>query len=640
MADYTTQYIKIDDLSKGINTYEPASKIPAGFYADAQNMIMESKSPKTVDGLTKLTTSAAPNSETVVWAEPYTTDDGVTELLCATDAGTLYRYVIADDDWETLYQGLDTDATVWTHVPFRGRMIMSNGVDPILKYNGENVLPVGGVLVADMEEDETWSGTFKRPGSRNFRLRRTLLSSIAIRASHQARRVYETDITPQDFLTGIDGAADFGASDVFKIWVYRDPKKPRGNVRFRFIENAANTIYFQVTKNITETGWQEITALRSEFALTGAASWDNIHSFQIWVDTGQEFIFDQAWWEYELKPPVGKYVELYQQQLCVAGIPEDPVLLQYSDPGTIDYFAAENTARFSGGRHALEKTDQITALRSYFDELIVGKVNSAWTFSGTGTNVSISALPLTLGIDGHRAVAETPWSLQYSFENNILGARLTSRGLVSTNINSLLEDIDGDHLDKIVTIRHDRTHTLRWSFRTLDAEDEENDLGLWYDYQLDAWVSRYTPHVSYMSRGIVDGRREVLVCQYDGYVRRADVGTDFDGDPIESYITLPYMQSSQDDKKDKVVRWIDGTFYLRGTADVLVEARFADHPSTFDSATFSTFSTITATPDGDKGYVSFGRTSRWIQIRLRAEALAFELLTPVVIGYADTTRRV
>ena len=355
---------------------------------------------------------------------------------------------------------------------------------------------------------------------------------------------------------------------------------------------------------------------------------------------GGSITFDNAYWRYALSPPIGSLLEMYAQQLVVAGITGDLVALQYSDAGTVDYFPAVNIARFSGGRHALERTDQITALRSYFDELIVGKVNSAWTFSGTGTNVSISALPLTIGIDAHRGIAETPWSLHYLFENNIFGARLTSRGLVSTNVNPLLQTISGTALANTVTIRHDRSHTIRWSFRTTTATSSQNDLGLLYEYQLDAWASKYTPKIRYYTRAIIDGVREIKCAQYDGYMRRVDVGTDFDGTAIVSYITLPYFQTKTPEKLGNVSRWINGTFYLAGTATVSVDARFADEPHTFDTATFASYGTIQATPDGDKGFVYFGPTSRWIQIRLRATSGAFEVLLPIVIGYADTDRRV
>lgn len=401
--------------------------------------------------------------------------------------------------------------------------------------------------------------------------------------------------------------------------------------------------YFAIVTAGLTNGWNRIQIKRSAFGVAGGSpSWSNINGLKLTTTaTGAVTVKWDDWYiRYNLSPPIGKIIDIYGQQLCVAGIPSDPTLLQYSDAGTIDYFSADQTASFSGGRHALEKTDQITALFSYFDELLVGKVNSAWTFSGTGLNVSISALPLTIGIDTHHGIVETPWSVQYLFENNIFGARLTSRGLVSTNISSLLSTLDNQQLDKVVAIRHDRTRTLRWSFRTLSAVNSQNDLGLIYDYILDAWASRYTPKIRWITRGIVNGNRELLCAQYDGYVRRMDTGTTFDGTDIESYVTMPWVQLPDDQRDSHVSRWFNVTCYLKGTANVMIEARFADEPHEFATATFATYGTVQATPDGDKGFAYLGPTSRWMQLRLRSTSLGFEVCPPIVIGMAGTDRRV
>lgn len=634
MSQPAPQTLTIDDLSKGLNTFDTATRVGQGYYVDAQNMTLTNKTPETVGGLTRFNATPAPNSEAIVWFEPYTTGAGATTMLVATGAGTLYRYTLSTDLWETLLKGLSTSSIIWSHVPFRGNLLFSNGSDRPFKYEGTNVLPIGGLLVADMESDETWAG-----GS-NTTVPSLVQEGLAARIVTSPNTASLTYSPVKDFLTGINGAPNFAATDLFEIEVFKAADSPNGSVKFRF-GNVADTAYFESTvQTVSTTGWSRISLARSTFATTGAPVWNIIAKFSIIVSGGDSNVYDNAFWRYALSPPVGSLLEMYAQQLVVAGISTDRVALQYSDAGTVDSFPAVNIARFSGGRHALEKTDQITALRSYFDELIVGKVNSAWTFSGTGTNVSISALPLTIGIDAHRGIAETPWSLHYLFENNIFGARLTSRGLVSTNVNPLLIDIDGASVANTVTIRHDRSHTIRWSFRTTAATLSQNDLGLLYEYQLDAWASRYTPKIRYYTRAIVNGNREILAAQYDGYMRRVDVGTDFDGTPIESSITLPYYQTTTAEKQGHVSRWINGTFYLSGTANVLVEARFADEPHTFDTAAFSTFGTIQATPDGDKGFVYFGPTSRWIQVRLRATSGAFEVLLPIVIGYADTDRRV
>lgn len=639
------QTLEFRDFSKGMNTYDPEDAVSPGYYVDAQNMILTQKHPITIGGLTRLNTTAAPNSENIVWFEPYTSGDpAVTTMLVATDAGTLYKYNVTTDTWQTLLLGLSHDEIgvsvghyIWTHVPFRGSLLFSNGSDPIFKYNGTNVLPVGSILVADMEADETWTGTFTMVTTPLDQVREGL-QAIKIASPNNAILTYATT---KDFETGINGAPNFTTTDLFKMNIYKPEAGANGTVRVRFRDaTTPTTKYFEGTFSISTNGWNRVSMARSAFSNTGAAVWTTIGSLQIFVDSGDYFIFDDAYHIYKLAPPVGALIDLYNQQLMVAGIPTDLVSMQYSDAGTPDYFPAANIARFSGGRNALEKTDQITALRSYFDELIVGKVNSAWTFSGTGTNVSISALPLTLGIDAHRGITETPWALHYLFENNIFGSRLTSRGLVSTNISSIFSTIDGTKLENTVAIRSDRTHIIRWAMQTTAQSGTRNDLGLLYDYIADAWLSKYTPDVRYYCRATINGNREILCANYDGFIRRVDVGTDFDGTAIESYVTLPYLQTDSVDKHGNVVRWMNGTAYVRGTANVKVYGRFADDPTEMSSATFTLLDTIPAAPNGDKGYFDIGRTSRWIQLRFLASAGSFELFPPVVIGYNDTVRRV
>jgi hypothetical protein len=455
-----------------------------------------------------------------------------------------------------------------------------------------------------------------------------------------------TYASPRDFLTGLLGATDLTTTDYFVVWLQRTAGAGTVSVRIRF-GNTADTAYFEDTETVTFGAENEFTALalpRSGFATTGAPVWSSIAKVTFGLDSDADTVqFDAAYWAYQLSPTVGgRVIEMYNQQLIHAGNNLNPTGIEFSDAGSIDYFDADNTAQFTGGRNALEQADQITALWSYFDELIVGKPNSAWTFSGAGLNTSISALPLTIGIGGSRAISETPWSLHYYYDGNIFGARLTSRGLVSTNITPELSLVDNRKLPGITSIRDDGSHTVRWGFATQGSGNDENDLGLIYDYQLDAWCSRYTPEVRQYSRWVdpITGVRELLAVQYDGFIRRVDVGTSFDGTAIESYVTLPWTQAPNPPTHDKVVQWMDLTAYLKGTATVNVDARFADEPHEFSGAAFTTFGTIGATPDGDKGFVYLGRTSRWIQIRLYTAALSFEIQPPIVIGFNSSKSRV
>lgn len=640
--------INIDDLSKGLNTMDPETKVPPGYYVDAQNMYYgTSKNPQTVLGLTRLNVTGVPSGN-IVWFEPYTTTAGLTTYLVATTTGTLYRYTVSTDTWYQLLTGLDTTAAGlrWTHVPFRSALWLSNGVDDILKWDGTNIVPGGAMwnnnstaqLVATMEasEDAEWSGgTIYTTSTKEGTQARELTSAgVSMSLTHSA---------PRDFLTGLLGAANFDANDDFEIWYRRTAGAGAATFRFRF-GDTADTAYFQRTESLNPAGtaWTRLRIARSLVPIVaGAPVWSAIRKFTIFSDTAaQTYQFDWAYWRYDQDvdgPPVGDFIDVYAQQLAVAGIDSDLVLIKYSDVGTPDFFTSTNTARFSGGRHIFEKADQITALHSYFDELIVGKVNSSWTFSGTGSNTSVSALPLTIGIDSHRGVVETPWSLHYLFENNIFGARLTSRGLVSTNISSLLANIDGDNVANTVGVRSDRTHTIYWAMQ--ETGQSTNNLGLLYDYQLDAWPSVFTPAVRYYSRGLISGVREILCAQYNTFIQRVNVGTDFDGTAIVSYITLPWMRPAEAEQDD-VVQWLDFTAYKRGAGTMNMDARFADDPSEFSAASFTTYGTVTNVQDTDKGFAYLGATRRWIQLRFRCTANRFELLVPIVIGYRITKSRI
>lgn len=470
--------------------------------------------------------------------------------------------------------------------------------------------------------------------------------------------------TNRDFTTGLLGAPNFGNTDWFVIW-FKPAATANHQFDFIFGDNPLANYFHHSTAVMALTAghWYEYRARRSQFVVgAGAPNFNNISNFYIQnlLAVTQDVVFDAAYWEYNNSPTArGAAIEMYNQQCVLGDIFDAKTSVKYSNVGSPDYFdPAIGVARFDGGRLTLGEQDRVTALWTYFDELIVGKNSSAWTFSGTGANVSISALPLTIGIASQRGIVETPWSLHYYYDGNVFGARLTSRGLVSTNITSLLSTIDVSKTHRTASLRNDPTHTVRWSFRTTASSDNKNDLGLLYDYQLDAWLSKYTPRINHYTQWVnyTAKQREILVSMYDGNIYRADVGTDFAGTPIASYVTLPWTQPPQRTASGKsesgvmtqrimpylsnVVQWMDVTAYLKGTADVIVEARFADEPHEFNNATFTSFGTIQATPDGDKGYVYLGKTSRWIQLRFRATALSFQLTMPVLLGYNVTARRV
>lgn len=74
----------------------------------------------------------------------YTTDSGVQQVLAATTSGKLYLRGVSS--WTELISGLDTDATVRA-VQFNGKLIMCNGVDDVLAWDGNTLETVEEKIV-------------------------------------------------------------------------------------------------------------------------------------------------------------------------------------------------------------------------------------------------------------------------------------------------------------------------------------------------------------------------------------------------------------------------------------------------------------------------------------------------------------
>ena len=248
-------------------------------------------------------------------------------------------------------------------------------------------------------------------------------------------------------------------------------------------------------------------------------------------------------------------------------------------------------------------------------------------------------------------MVESPFALLYVYGNRIHAFRLTGRSVVSQKIGPLIATTNqgglGPGLDlanpqRHTAIRHDETHTIRWSFAEIGVAN--NSLQLWYDYDRDAWLSEVLYAVRHFYHTIVSGSREVHVVAYDGFLRRADVGTDFDSTAIASRVLLPWVAGPRRQPEDlpAVVRWLGGVFLLDGNTNVTVEWRVADTPAQTGGAfTEAEGSPLSAsTPDAETGFAGFGNAvGRFIQCRVRTTSGRMELHTPVFLYYKPVTGR-
>jgi hypothetical protein len=193
-----------------------------------------------------------------------------------------------------------------------------------------------------------------------------------------------------------------------------------------------------------------------------------------------------------------------------------------------------------------------------------------------------------------------------------------------------------------VAIRHDETHSIRFSFREIGSS--QNSLHLLYDWVRNAWTSELLYAASHYHHAIQASTREIHFTAYDGFIRRADAGTDFDGTAIASRLLLPWVAGprKRPDDVPAMVRWLGAIILLDGNVDVIVEYRVADTPTeatgAFSTAEGSPLSS--SAPDAEKGMVGLGNSmGRFIQVRLRTTSGRMEIHPPVYLYYLPITGR-
>ena len=643
----------IDDLSKGLDAYGDVTETEKGHYPEADNLTLVRKVPSTVGGLTRFSTTAAPNSETIIYAVPFSLVGSATEHLVYTSAGVWYK--LASDVYTQLRTGLSTAPPYLSHAPFRGRLVVANGVDAVQSWDGSLMLPVGSTLACDMSISAAgpraasmgaWTGginetTLVRQGTDARRLVQVGAGTANMFVSFSALNYL---VGPQSGDPDFNAAA---AGDALRAQVNGVAGAANiTQIDFVFTTSAGN--FRTLTATNFALGWNAVSIARAAAVSTGAPNWASITRFDInMITTGDAtIVVDDVLMQYITNPvPVGNIVTLYNNFLLIADQTADRVRVNTSSVTQIDDFPTANFVRITGGGHSLEQADQIKAMRVYSSVVVIGKSRSIHALSGTPGNLTVDVATVESGIDGHNSMVESPFALLYIYGNRINAFRLTAREPISQPIGPLLMTTNnggvGPGLDlataqRHVAIRHDETHTIRWSFAEVGSAT--NTLQLWYDYDRNAWLSEILYAVRHYYHTLVSGAREVHVVQYDGFLRRAEVGTDFDGTAIASRLLLPWVAGPRKSPGDlpAVVHWVGAILLLDGTADVILEYRVADTPAEATGA-FSTAegSPLDANaPNAEKGLVTFGNAmGRFIQLRARTTSGTMEVHPPVFLYY-------
>ena len=637
----------LEDLSKGLDTYSGNTLTEKGCYVGADNLLLTRKHPVTIGGLTRLSATAAPNSETILYSVPFTLVGSATEHLVYTSGGTWYR--LAANVYTQLRTGLSTAPTYLTHAPFRSRMVLANGVDAVQGYDGTTLIPIGTKLVSNMANTPTPAGTWAGGTNETTTIREGTQARSIDRVGAGDTTITLTYTATQNFLTGPQsGDPDFDAAangDTLRAQI--NVTAGAANItRVRFLfRTGAGADFRTLDATGLSAGWNALSITRNSAASTGAPNWASIASLDIILTTtgNANVIVDDVLFQYGTNPvPTANIAVMYNNFLILSDQTADRVRVSYSAVNQIDSFPTANFTRINAGGYSLEVGDRVTAAKVYSSVVVIGKPRSIHALSGTPGDITVDVATTETGIDGHNSMVESPFALFYLYGNNFHAFRLTGRELIGNRIHHSLGSVDLANPQYHTAMRHDESHTIRWSLRL--TGQTQNTLQIVYDWNSNAWTSEVLYRVAHYFPTITSGLRELCAVRYDGFLQRVDTGTDFDGTAIASRLLLPWVAGPRRTPEDipAVVRWLGMIVLLDGNTDVTIDYRVADVPQEMAGAfTGAEGSPLAAgTPNAEKGYVGFGNAvGRFVQARLRTTSGSMEVHPPVFFYYLPITGR-
>jgi len=233
-----TATLPFESFSKGFDSYHGPLQIPEGSFPDGENLDLRSTNIHTINGTQFLNFVTTPDTGNIIWADSYNIALRLGQnpsqpkqqvpaqnvIVFATSLGGVFTYDPVSLVYTQLRTGLATDPRYWTDARFRDIMLLTNGIDPPLQYDGAAVYPLGSEPVARFESTESWA-TILGTGVVSPEL-------VLVREGQQAVRFTITGaqttsvgwVPPQplDLATGIGGAPDFSDPDSFRLQLYVD----------------------------------------------------------------------------------------------------------------------------------------------------------------------------------------------------------------------------------------------------------------------------------------------------------------------------------------------------------------------------------------------------------------------------------
>lgn len=677
----------VGSFAKGIDKDSPRTMLPDGHYDDAENMLLYSSSSgqhlstmKTDELLDSTVTWPTGN---LYWFAPFTystynATTGVlafqTHLLMLRSTGQYHIYNASTQATTNVRRTATSlgASQLTNHFIYDQWIVTLNGRDSPWKYGqhflwdsqGEStpyLFPLGSKPVTPLVPSITGE-TVTLGGTSAFVADASAPGGGARVGSHclkvgTSATVRITFTRARDFRAGPKpyGGTNFSNTDFFQFQYYKSADA--GGITVRFYKTY-NTVYRTYTSTTSTTGAWTLESLARTGADTGGFTDADMAAITdieiISSDAANDTYIDDMYFLYANAPPAALVGTAHKDRIVVGGAPvagtlSDPALstLFWTDASKPDEFPSTNTQVIAGGAQSLSRTNRISALREYGDAVMIGTQNCifAWTVGTDGT-ASRSVITTETGIDSPRAISETPsGSLLFPWQHGLYILRQTGRNYVSQKIAPILKDIWLDEPWWTISAKDEVTKTIRIWFReksdTATADPTATSNGIVFDYVRSqdsggaVWPSRMTQLADYAVEAYVNGRREVLYCNFASpNVYRMGVTA---GGTLQSSVSLPWMGTQT---RDKLTRWTGISVAYSSSTPVRVFARYANHPEDFDNAEFEELQSLMAYPIiSDPTHIPFGQSSRFVQIKLQAQESGFELFPPLTMIAAPRAQK-
>lgn len=153
-------------------------------------------------------------------------------------------------------------------------------------------------------------------------------------------------------------------------------------------------------------------------------------------------------------PPVGPFMEVWDNRLWIAGVPGYENFLYFTNTGTSEEMADANFIQVKA-----RESDRIKQIKAFGDKLITLKTNSAFRLSKVGTSLyELEQLPQNIGTDSSWSVAvcdkfliwKSPFGIEVFNGNSCfrpIGSDLIERTLASLNPEAMDKNVGGHNMD-------------------------------------------------------------------------------------------------------------------------------------------------------------------------------------------------